>query len=280
MRPISFFSAALCGVLCANADTIIVTNCAVGNCHIITLTQNPFSTPSNGVLNPDSPPVPDTSASANILTSGHPMATPSAGFAPPSPSPTSLIIYTNTPSIPPQTNPTATFQAPARANGGSNTGAIIGGVVGGLLGVALILGVVAFFFWRRRRRSVDGVGEFGTLEKSLVSSSPPVYTVPVTAYSPPPQQPQLSPAPPITAVESHHLMGGYSEPRHHGGGAVPAVSTAGYAVGNQREVDEDGVSLRSPSPVQDGGRAGERDSVPRLPIYNRGIDNTDRGPAL
>lgn len=65
-------------------------------------------------------------------------------------------------------------------------------------------------------------------------------------------------------------------------GAAGYAGAPGYAVGNQREreVDEDGVSLRSPSPVQDGGRAGERDSVPRLPIYNRGTGNADRGPAL
>lgn len=78
-------------------------------------------------------------------------------------------------------------------------------------------------------------------------------------------------------------MGGYSElsQQHRGGEVVPAVGAAKYAAGNQREVDEDGVSLRSPSPVQDGSRTQEaRDSVPRLPIYNRGSEIADRGPAL
>lgn len=78
-------------------------------------------------------------------------------------------------------------------------------------------------------------------------------------------------------------MGSYPSPghQHYGGGVVPVVGGAKYvAANNERELDEDGVSLRSPSPVQDGGRAGERDSVPRLPIYNRGADNADRGPAL
>lgn len=77
-------------------------------------------------------------------------------------------------------------------------------------------------------------------------------------------------------------MGSYSSPshQHYGGGVVPVVGGANYAANNERELDDDGVSLRSPSPVQDGGRAGERDSVPRLPIYNRGADNAERGPAL
>lgn len=76
-------------------------------------------------------------------------------------------------------------------------------------------------------------------------------------------------------------MGSYSSPSHQQQyGVVPIVGGPKYAANNERELDEDGVSLRSPSPVQDGGRAGERDSVPRLPIYNRGADNADRGPAL
>lgn len=76
-------------------------------------------------------------------------------------------------------------------------------------------------------------------------------------------------------------MGSYPSPSHQQQyGVVPIVGGPKYAANNERELDEDGVSLRSPSPVQDGGRAGERDSVPRLPIYNRGADNADRGPAL
>lgn len=64
---------------------------------------------------------------------------------------------------------------------------------------------------------------------------------------------------------------------------VPVVvGSKPYAVGTtEREVDDDGVSLRSPSPTLVGSDAGgRRDHVPRLPIYNRGSDETPRGPAL
>lgn len=164
----------------------------------------------------------------------------------------------------------------------SNTGPIVGGVIGGIALLALIF-LVAFFLWRRRRRASVKSHDFGALEKNR-ESSPSVYPITgISTYDTPSPPPQLLPAPAITPVESHHLMGGYSEPNQPASGEiVPVVGAAKpYAVNTQREVDEDGVSLRSPSPVQDGGRgSGERDSVPRLPIYNRSGGTTDRGPAL
>lgn len=158
-----------------------------------------------------------------------------------------------------------------------NIGAIVGGVVGGVLIVLIVLGAV--FFLRRRHRTKSVSRDFGALEKNR-ESSPSVYPVAGINYDTPVPSAQQSPVPAITPVESHHLMDEY--PVHSQGEIAPVVGAAKpYAVNNEREVDDDGVSLRSPSPVQEGRGSGERDSVPRLPIYNRNAGaTTDRGPAL
>lgn len=287
MRPTSFFSAALCGILCTSSIPFANAQVKQRACHpgfegatcstAIECIARPEGCPPALSTAPQLPSTPTESPIAQSLAV--PVDTSSTdNTATPAPAPVPVPAPTPTPT------PAPVYTAPASdapVASRSGKGAILGGVIGGLLGVALILGAV--FLWRRRRRQgVAAASDFSALEKSLVSP-PPTYPAPITAYSPPPPPPQLSQAPPITAVESHHLMGSYSSPSHqqqYGGGVVPIVGGPKYAANNERELDEDGVSLRSPSPVQDGGRAGERDSVPRLPIYNRGADNADRGPAL
>ncbi|KAI5853222.1 hypothetical protein DFP73DRAFT_34220 [Morchella snyderi] len=163
-----------------------------------------------------------------------------------------------------------TTAVPARSSGGggksTNTGAIAGGVVGGILGLLLI--VAAILFIRRRKRKSAPRDAFSSLEKNRGESSPQSTTmpqIPITSYDPPQPMEMQEPHP----ESQRSLMGSYPPPT----GMTPTKQ--------QVEVDEDGVSLRSPTPPlgeEDVERG--RDYVPRLPIYHRGSDETPRGPAL
>ncbi|KAH8147951.1 uncharacterized protein LAJ45_08052 [Morchella importuna] len=164
----------------------------------------------------------------------------------------------------------ATSATSSRGGGKSNAGAIAGGVVGGILGLLLI--VAAVFFIRRRKNKSTPRDAFSSLEKNRGENSPQSTTpqIPITSYDPPtaaPPPPQLQQP---HQESQHSLMGSYPPPA-----SVPPAK-------QQVEVDEDGVSLRSPTPPlgeeEDVGRG--RDYVPRLPIYHRGSDETPRGPAL
>lgn len=165
----------------------------------------------------------------------------------------------------------ATSSGGGGGGGKSNAGAIAGGVVGGILGLLLI--IAAVFFIRRRKNRSTPPDEFSSLEKSRGENSPQSTTpqIPITSYDSP------TAAAPSQLQQPHpesqrSLMGSYPPPA----GVMSAKQQ------QQVEVDEDGVSLRSPTPPlgeeEDVGSG--RDYVPRLPIYHRGSDETPRRSAL
>ncbi|KAH0615298.1 uncharacterized protein H6S33_000934 [Morchella sextelata] len=162
-------------------------------------------------------------------------------------------------------------RAASSGGGKSNAGAIAGGVVGGILGLLLI--IAAVFFIRRRKNQSTPRDAFSSLEKNRGENSPQSTTpqIPITSYDTPPQPTRgVALEQPYPVESQRSLIGSYPPPP---AGVAP--------VKQQVEVDEDGVSLRSPTPPlgeEDVGRG--RDYVPRLPIYHRGSDETPRGPAL
>ncbi|KAA8903025.1 hypothetical protein FN846DRAFT_954630 [Sphaerosporella brunnea] len=145
--------------------------------------------------------------------------------------------------------------------GKTSVGAIAGGVVGGIIVLALI-GALAFFLVRRRRRarSSDTQGEsVAVFDKSRASSPTshaaisPIYSAGAPAV---PSQPQLQTQPQPQAAA----------PPPPPPPPAPEQPVAEPVELQSREVDDDGVSVNS----FDMARPAEDRVVPRLPVYHRG----------
>ncbi|KAL7267406.1 hypothetical protein RUND412_010011 [Rhizina undulata] len=194
-------------------------------------------------------------------------------------------------------------------SGGSNTGAVVGGVIGGAIILLIAIGAF-FFLRRRFRNHTrgDALGVLEKSQAlSPANSSPMVYSPSPQPQTLPPPQLQQSPSPtpllPLQHVtyastqaqtpEGQHLL--QQQPPYEAtqppyeatqppyeatqSSHIPqrsvTVSTTISSVGGlrdlrEREVDDDGVSIRSPSPrpTPSPERQEER-SVPRLPLYER-----------
>ncbi|KAI9784333.1 MAG: hypothetical protein M1839_002394 [Geoglossum umbratile] len=193
------------------------------------------------------------------------------------------------------TPPPIPVTSPSKPHKSSNTAAIAGGVIGGLGGLILI--ALAVFFIRRRRLSKRDDNNYGKVPSDLVyrttdmssDSSPTTYqtqygqlpkaTDPAhTDYSHPP----VSRAPAERHSTSREAAKVILPPN-----AVPLGQSASPVSPtnelDSREVNEDGVSVRSPSPdiIIDGRfdsirgptptpeSQATRGRVPRLPLISR-----------
>jgi hypothetical protein len=195
-------------------------------------------------------------------------------------------------SVSPTASASATPSATAKPAGKkSNVGAIAGGVVGGLVIIAIIL---ALLIWARRRKQKQRrvAAETAVPTKGNASydepptqgqTSQPVYQ---TASHQPPKAYDPVPAPaPAPATDRALERPAYAtnEPKS----LAPTATTSKHEVHMpmSREVNEDGVSLRSASPdltdaadrhsfIEEAGPRG----VPRLPRQDR--ENGVHGSAL
>ncbi|PNP56233.1 hypothetical protein THARTR1_03758 [Trichoderma harzianum] len=85
--------------------------------------------------------------------------------------------------------PTSTSPAPAEttptSGGSKSNGGVIGGAVGGSLGGAAVIGILAFFFLRRRRGHRDtGIHEMDYTPVEPKSSATPLVHHPLSPHGP------------------------------------------------------------------------------------------------
>ncbi|KAF3034629.1 hypothetical protein E8E11_000196 [Didymella keratinophila] len=90
------------------------------------------------------------------------------------------------------TSPTSTASPTSTSSsnhGGSSNGAVIGGAVGGALGALLVVGLVVFFLWRKRRNAKTARGGVNVEVASPMMSDPKAFdphSPNMAAQSPPP----------------------------------------------------------------------------------------------
>ena len=122
--------------------------------------------------------------SASTTSEPTPKPSGSAGPTPaPSPGPTNSDGTPRT-TAPPTTSGTSTPTAPPSPNNGLSTGAVAGVAVGCLLAGALIAGLLAFFFFRRKRRSGVRDSEASSIGLIQREKGPIVNAVSVGSGSP------------------------------------------------------------------------------------------------
>jgi len=232
--------------------------------------------------------IPATTSEATAIGTHHPNTTPTFTDAPIATSIGPTALATSTP-------PTIPVTSPSKPHKSSNTAAIAGGVVGGLGGLILI--ALAIYFIRRRRLSKRDDNNYGKGPSDLVyrttdmssDSSPTTYQ---TQYG------QLPKATDPAHTDYSHLPISRAPPERHSTlreaakvilppNAIPLGQSASPVSPtnelDSREVNEDGVSVRSPSPdiIIDGRldsirgptptpeSQATRGRVPRLPLISR-----------
>lgn len=214
---------------------------------------------------------PSSSSSPQRQVSPHP---PPADEGVPAPSATGLSDQSSSPT------PTS---APSTSNK-TNTGAIAGGVVGGLIGLSLLL-LLGFWLYKRRRSSgvIDGdCDHLAALEKTRTTS--PFSQSQDAMRTPTPAA--LSGAT-STASGTGAGVGSTAalyDPPANTNAPAPAAAVAPIISAERgieaeidgREVDSDGVSVRSASLADDDMLAPRESGIPRLPMYSRGEGSDGR----
>ncbi|KZO94276.1 hypothetical protein CALVIDRAFT_565923 [Calocera viscosa TUFC12733] len=148
--------------------------------------------------------------------------------------PTSSATDSGTPTSTPGAAPTSGVGDTGTSSSSSNAGAIAGGVVGGVAGLLIILALLWFFFWRKRRQTGTqqdmngGEHPFEPKDGSFVQANPVMPFI----LGPPPQGQEQTVQPAMYSMQSAQSM--QSSPTMHPVETTPMmmpIADVGYASG-------------------------------------------------